>query len=296
MRRLTVFISYSRQEKDTAAQLAEIIQDGGHRAWFDHHLMPGQRWKPTLEKAILDCDAFLLALSRNALQSEWCIWEYTQAVAHGKAIFPVMIESFEPIYPEELEDLANIQYLDMSGGITPKNSAALIGGLHIARPIDVGRGGGIANIDALPTESVPEDSLSHLALNDSNIEGTEPLTRLPLPNENPLPKGVSATLTVVESPDLDEPETVPILTTMTQIGRLSKMEVTIKQKRISKHHATIYWANGAFFLVDYSLNGTWLNGERLVNNRPVKLSADFNHRINLARKNTVLNFIYTAPE
>ncbi|MEL6524498.1 MAG: FHA domain-containing protein [Chloroflexota bacterium] len=95
---------------------------------------------------------------------------------------------------------------------------------------------------------------------------------------------------------MDETETVPILTMMTQIGRLSKMEVTIKQKRISKHHATIYWANGAFFLVDYSLNGTWLNGERLVNNRPVKLSADFNHRINLARKNTVLNFIYTVPE
>lgn len=296
--RLTVFISYSREEKDVAAQLAELVQDGGHRAWFDHHLLPGQRWKPTLEKAITDCDAFLLALSENALQSEWCIWEYQQAVQRGKSIFPVLIQNFTPNYPPEMADLSNIQYLDLSGGITAKSGAALIGGLHIARPlIDVGVGGGLgsASMDATPTEYLTADDVDEALNFNESSGGTEPLTRLPLPNENPLPAGVEAQLDIVEAPERDA-ESIPIYTTMTTIGRLSKNNVTIKQKRISKQHATIYWANGAFFLVDYSLNGTWLNGERLVNNRPVRLDPDFSHRINLARKNTVLNFTYSKPE
>src|SRR5690606_32762914 len=85
----------------------------------------------------------------------------------------------------------------------------------------------------------------------------------------------------------------PIHTTNFTVGRAPTMNLPIPEKRISKHHLTIYWANSRFFIVDYSLNGTWLNGELIQNNRPVALDADFEHRLDLARKNTVLNFKYS---
>ena len=127
------------------------------------------------------------------------------------------------------------------------------------------------------------------------MDGTEPMTRLPLPNENPLPAGIAATLNVVKSSSIGTIQKAIHSTTFT-MGRAPTMSLPIPEKRVSKHHLTIYWANSKFFLVDYSLNGTWLNGERIQNNRPVSLDADFEHRIDLARNNTVINFIYTRIE
>src|SRR5690606_25671770 len=84
---------------------------------------------------IKECDAFLMLLSPAALASEYCRWEYAIAAEEQKPVFPVLLKAIEGQYPDELEDLANIQYVDMSEGINATNTASLIGGVFSARPV-----------------------------------------------------------------------------------------------------------------------------------------------------------------
>lgn len=296
-KQLLVFISYSREDKKTAREIAEILERGGHEPWIDEQLVPGQRWKDKLEQAISDCDAFLILLSPATLDSEWCQWEYSEALNHEKPIFPVIIKPIAENYPELFAELDDIQYLDITNGITATSTAALIGGIFQAEAL--------VHNDAPDTEkpvksdaSVQEYNMEEATtLTDKDavpaIDITEPLTRLPVPNQNPLPAGVKARLTVSHA-RTDNDTTHPIHTTMFTVGRSPDMDLAVPEKRVSKHHLSIYWANGRFFVVDYSLNGTWLNGERIQNNRPIALDTNFEHRLDLARSDTSLNFRYSV--
>ena len=301
IQQLLVFISYSREDSEIAREIAEILERGGHKPWIDEQLILGQRWKDKLQQAISDCDAFLILLSPATLESEWCQWEYAEALDSGKPIFPVIVQAIEEEFPEDFSELNNIQYLDVSNGLTANHTAALVGGIFQARPVRE------TNTKDSDTEkpSDPEapeleyNTMGTMTLTDKDavpiVDITEPLTRLPMPNQNPLPAGVEATVILSHS-RTDETKTFPLYATMFTLGRGMDMDLTIPEKRISKHHASIYWANGRFFVVDYSLNGVWLNGERIQNNYPVALDADFEHRLDLARSDTSLDFKYTVDK
>jgi sulfatase-modifying factor enzyme 1/TIR domain-containing protein len=71
------------------------------------------------------CEAFLYALSPESVESEWCQWEFDQAVRMGKAIIPVLLQGKTKL-PEVL---ARYQYADFSEGATPQGVARLMGGL-----------------------------------------------------------------------------------------------------------------------------------------------------------------------
>jgi hypothetical protein len=294
-RRLSIFISYSRQDKQIVDQLASILERGGQRPWIDRDLMPGQRWRNELKQSITDCDAFLIALSPDALDSDWCLWEFEEAVRQEKPIFPVLVRKVGEL-PEEMKSLHEFQFLDISNGIQADSAAALIGGLFIARPVK----DSTTDTDKPATEPKMEAVAEPIQLpfglgGEPPLDSTEPLTRLPMPMENPLPRGVEATITIAQSPT-EEPRTIKIVKTIFEIGRSKERDLPIKEKRISKLHVTIYWANGAFFLIDNSLNGTWLNGERVTSNRSYRLDPHFTHGIDMAGNYTVLHFHYKLPE
>lgn len=297
VQQLMVFVSYSREDSKIAHEIAEILERGGHKPWIDNQLVPGQRWKDKLHQAISDCDAFLILLSPATLDSEWCQWEYGEAIDQEKPIFPVIVKTIGEGYPELFSDLDNIQYLDITNGITATSTAALIGGIFQAESVLQDK---TTETDKPLEEdaTLPEyDMEAEMTLTDKDavraIDITEPLTRLPVPNQNPLPAGIKALLTVSHA-RTDSNETHPIHMTMFTVGRSPNMDLPVPEKRVSKHHLSIYWANGRFFLVDYSKNGTWLNGERIQNNRPLVLDTNFEHRIDLARSDTSLNFKYTV--
>ena len=59
---------------------------------FDKHsgIPPGANWEKTLYREIERCDAVVLILTPDWLESKWCWVEYHQARALGKAIFPTI--------------------------------------------------------------------------------------------------------------------------------------------------------------------------------------------------------------
>lgn len=68
-RRPGVFISYASEDRRTAIQLADRLNQAGFSAWIDRRrLRPGDSWQHTIESAIDSADFFLACLSRNSLR------------------------------------------------------------------------------------------------------------------------------------------------------------------------------------------------------------------------------------
>jgi tetratricopeptide (TPR) repeat protein len=121
---MQLFLSYAHADRRQVDRLVDLLRSGGHDPWFDHELMPGQDWQSELHEAISVCDAFVYVMTPKAIASEWCQWEYQQAVKLGKPIVPIMLQQTE--LPESL---SRYQYADLTNGITASAVARLMGGL-----------------------------------------------------------------------------------------------------------------------------------------------------------------------
>lgn len=126
---MKLFISYAHVDKWPIGLLVDVLRDAGHDPWFDNKLLPGQDWKQALKAAIVDCEAFVYALTPESVASEWCQWEFATAVELGKSIIPILVQPKTDI-PDAIR---RYQYADFSDGLTPKAVAKLVGGIaHIA--------------------------------------------------------------------------------------------------------------------------------------------------------------------
>lgn len=68
-RELKVFISYAREDLDSARRLYSDLKAHGLRPWLDKEdLLPGDDWRRAVVAAIQKCDYFLALLSSNSVQ------------------------------------------------------------------------------------------------------------------------------------------------------------------------------------------------------------------------------------
>ena len=62
-----VFISYAKEDLEHALRLYRDLKSRGIKAWIDREdIVPGQRWKDAIRKAIVGCDYFIALLSKRA--------------------------------------------------------------------------------------------------------------------------------------------------------------------------------------------------------------------------------------
>jgi hypothetical protein len=122
---MKLFVSYAHVDKWQIGQLVDILRDAGHDPWFDNKLLPGQDWKQELKAAIVNCEAFVYALTPESVASEWCQWEFATAVELGKSIIPILVQPKTDIP----ETISRYQYADFSDGLTPQAIAKLMGGI-----------------------------------------------------------------------------------------------------------------------------------------------------------------------
>ena len=65
---LKVFISYATEDYNKARQIYEDLKAAGVEPWLDREdLLPGQKWKYAIKKAIRESDYFLTLLSDRAV-------------------------------------------------------------------------------------------------------------------------------------------------------------------------------------------------------------------------------------
>jgi formylglycine-generating enzyme required for sulfatase activity len=105
---MTTFISYSRVNSDFAVRLAKDLKKGDYDVWLDQLDIPtGSRWDDEIEKALEECEIFLIILSPESIKSQNVKDEIGYAIDTGKHILPVVLENCKVPFR-----LRRFQYVD----------------------------------------------------------------------------------------------------------------------------------------------------------------------------------------
>jgi hypothetical protein len=131
-----IFLSYSRQNQSTVQKLAADLEALGHRVWFDRELSGGQRWWESIIEQVRGCDAFVLAVSPQSLDSEACRRELAYARALGKPLLPVLLgEAVSTnLLPSALAEIQLVQYREAHHESALRLARAFTT-LHVAPPV-----------------------------------------------------------------------------------------------------------------------------------------------------------------
>ncbi|MGZ9167113.1 MAG: TIR domain-containing protein, partial [Anaerolineales bacterium] len=87
------FLSYSRANKDFALKLARELKSEGFPIWLDQLDIPlGARWDAEVEKALIECEIFMIIITRDSISSENVLDEIGYAIDSGKRFLPVLME------------------------------------------------------------------------------------------------------------------------------------------------------------------------------------------------------------
>lgn len=90
---MRLFVSYTQQDTERVKPLVSHLRDAGHDFAVGGTIpLRDDTWQDQLRDIIRESDAFVYALTPNAIDSEWCRWEYMTAVQEGVPLIPVMLE------------------------------------------------------------------------------------------------------------------------------------------------------------------------------------------------------------
>ena len=97
-----VFLSYAREYAEEVEDLYQKLSAAGFKPWMDtKDLLPGERWRSSIQKAIRHSDFFLVCLSANSIDKRgWIQREIKQALD----IWQEMLDSDIFLIPVRLED------------------------------------------------------------------------------------------------------------------------------------------------------------------------------------------------
>ena len=89
-----IFISYNRQDRDTAQRFAQALEAQGFEVWWDQSLHSGDAFDSIIEAALKAAKAVVVLWSQTSVASRWVRAEATAADRLGTLV-PVMIEPCE---------------------------------------------------------------------------------------------------------------------------------------------------------------------------------------------------------
>ena len=108
--KLSVFISYSRDDLDFADQLDAALDLHDFDVTLDrHNISGGEDWQAQLGALIRDADTVAFVLSPSSAPSEICRWEVAEATRFGKRIIPILCRPLDDAEPPS--ELANRNYI-----------------------------------------------------------------------------------------------------------------------------------------------------------------------------------------
>lgn len=92
----TIFLSYSRKDREVAHRVAETLRDRGFDVFRDtDDILPTEEWRGRLEQLINEADTIVFLLSPHSAKSEVCSWEVKLAHSLNKRIAPIVIDDVE---------------------------------------------------------------------------------------------------------------------------------------------------------------------------------------------------------
>jgi tetratricopeptide (TPR) repeat protein len=102
-----VYLSYSREDRDAARQIASRLAAAGINIWLDEaQILPGESWPEAVERAVTRARV-LVAVIPRALSASSIAREWRLMLSLGKPILPVITRKDTPL-PSPLRDLVAI--------------------------------------------------------------------------------------------------------------------------------------------------------------------------------------------
>ena len=123
---MKIFISYARVDKPYCMQIVNTLDV--HDVWYDQRLYAGQQWWKEILRRLDWCEGFIYLLSPDSVNSEYCWREFELAESLGRQIIPILIVPNTPIPPR----LADLQYIDLTGGLSVENVTDLLNSIYVA--------------------------------------------------------------------------------------------------------------------------------------------------------------------
>jgi hypothetical protein len=117
-----IFLSYAREDEKKVGNLYQKLSAAGFKPWMDiKDILPGEQWKPCIQKAIRGSDFFLVCLSANSASKRgWVQREMKQALDLWQEkldsdiyLIPIRLEDCEA--PESLGDFQSVNLFEEDG-------------------------------------------------------------------------------------------------------------------------------------------------------------------------------------
>lgn len=124
---MRLFVSYARVDKPYCTQIVEVLEV--HEIWYDQRLYAGQNWWQEILRRLEWCEGFVYLLSPESINSRYCRQEFELAKSMGRYIFPIIVHP-DVVIPESLRD---IQWVDLSQGLTVDAVKTMLNSLHVAQ-------------------------------------------------------------------------------------------------------------------------------------------------------------------
>ena len=140
--RLTVLLSYSRDDLNFADQLEAALQSHKYDVAIDRQgISGGEHWKARPGGLIRDADTVIFDLSPSSAASELCKWEVEEASRLGKRIIPVPCRPLgDSTVPPQLSALEYIFFIQRRGCPAPVSERGLRALCRRWTPTSIGYG------------------------------------------------------------------------------------------------------------------------------------------------------------
>ena len=120
-----IFVSYSHQDSTKVEQIISTIRDtSGMEVWFDRNLHGGENYFSVIANQIVENQYFVFIVSRNSIESDWCLRELEFAASERRQIIAIWLEDV-PISPRIKLVIQNTHYINWYSATTDLFSQAV---------------------------------------------------------------------------------------------------------------------------------------------------------------------------
>ena len=133
-----IFLSYAREDVESAKKLAEAVGRAGHDVWWDRHIQGGSRFTTEIDRALKDAEVVIVLWTDASVESAWVQDEAAEGRDTGRLVpvslngcrAPLGFRQFHTVAlgwdadgsPKPMDEL--LQALEKTAGTTSAASAA----------------------------------------------------------------------------------------------------------------------------------------------------------------------------
>ena len=157
-----IFLSYAREDVDSAKRLAEAVGDAGHDVWWDRHIQGGSRFTAEIDRALKDAEVVVVLWTDASVESAWVQDEAAEGRDTGRLV-PVSLNGCRP--PLGFRQFHTVA-LDLNGHGEADHLQELLGAIG-----KTAGNGSAAKASAKPAEGQSQPGISMCVLPFVNMSG-----------------------------------------------------------------------------------------------------------------------------